>query len=113
MKHYELYVFEQESCAPCQRLKAFVNTLTEAEQNELHFMPLKVEGQYTDLAEELKVNLSPTLVVCSLEKECEVDEDGEEYCEQFAQPVFRYIGQTDIIENLDGILESFTYAHPD
>ena len=35
MKTYELYVFTQESCAPCTRLKDHVQTLTEAEQAEL------------------------------------------------------------------------------
>ena len=40
MKKYHIYVFEQESCPPCERLKNYVNTLTEDERAELDFVPL-------------------------------------------------------------------------
>ena len=41
MKNYHIYVFSQDSCPPCQRLKDHVKTLTEDEQAELDFVPLK------------------------------------------------------------------------
>ena len=82
MKNYHIYVFQQEHCAPCTRLKEHVKTLTEAEQAELDFVPLKTAyGDRTALAEELSVELSPTLVVTHETVACEVDTDDEEYCE--------------------------------
>ena len=41
MKQYKLYVFTQDSCPPCHRLKKYVERLTEAEKAELDFVPLK------------------------------------------------------------------------
>ena len=35
MKQYHIYVFTQDTCPPCQRLKEHVSTLSEAEQAEL------------------------------------------------------------------------------
>ena len=56
---------------PCTRLKDHVQTLTEAEQAELHFVPLKTaSGSRTALAEELSVDLTPTLVVVHEEVSC-------------------------------------------
>ena len=66
MKTYKIYVFTQDSCAPCDRLKDHVKGLSKDEQAELDFVPLKTpSGQRTALAEELAVELSPTLVVCT------------------------------------------------
>ena len=64
MKSYHLYVFTQDNCAPCTKLKEHVKTLTEAEQLELDFVPMRTAaGLPTALAEELSVELTPTLVV--------------------------------------------------
>ena len=64
MKSYELYVFTQPGCPPCDRLKAHVSCLTPAQQSALHYVPLRApNGNYTALAEELGVELTPTLVV--------------------------------------------------
>ena len=42
MKQYHLYVFTQEACPPCIRLKDHVsNVLTDNERAELDFVPLK------------------------------------------------------------------------
>ena len=41
MKQYHLYVFTQDHCAPCHRLKKHIKTLTDAEKSELDFVPLK------------------------------------------------------------------------
>ena len=64
MKQYHLYVFSQDGCAPCDRLKDHIKTLTDSERAELDIVPLKTAtGQRTALAEELSVELTPTLVV--------------------------------------------------
>jgi len=114
MKNYHIYVFTQEHCSPCQRLKAFVETLTEPEQAELDFVPLKTAyGDRTALAEELSVELSPTLVVAHETVACEVDKDDEEYCELEEESVERFVGANEIIEHLQATLDAYTYAHPD
>jgi len=114
MKTYELYVFTQESCAPCTRLKDHVQTLTTAEQGELHFVPLKTaSGQRTALAEELSVELTPTLVVVHEEVACSLDTDGEEDCDYREESVERFVGANNIIEHLQATLDAYTYAHPE
>jgi hypothetical protein len=114
MKHYKLYVFTQDACAPCARLKNYVETLSEDERAELDFVPLKTaSGQRTALAEELAVELTPTLVVCHETISCEIDSDDEEYCELEEESVERFVGAAAIIENLDSVLDAYTYAHPE
>ena len=115
MKTYELYVFTQESCAPCQRLKDYVSTLTEAEQAELHYVPLKTtSGSRTALAEELEVELTPTLVVVHETKACEFDsQTGYEYCDLEEKAVETFVGANNIIEHLQSTLDAYTYAHPE
>jgi len=114
MKTYELYVFSQDECAPCARLKDHVQTLTEAERAELHFVPLKTpSGQRTALAEELSVDLTPTLVVVHEEVACSLDKDGEEDCDYREESVERFIGANSIIEHLQATLDAYTYAHPE
>jgi len=114
MKTYELYVFTQESCSPCTRLKEHVSTLTEAEQAELHFVPLKTaSGSLTALAEELSVELTPTLVVVHEEVSCKLDDDGDEDCDYREESVERFVGANSIIEHLQATLDAYTYAHPE
>ena len=114
MKTYELYVFTQESCAPCTRLKNHVQTLTEAEQAELHFVPLKTaSGQRTALAEELSVDLTPTLVVVHEEVACKLDDDGDEDCDYREESVERFVGANSNIEHLTATLDDYTYSHPE
>ena len=114
MKQYHLYVFTQDACAPCERLKNYVNTLTENERAELDFVPLKTAtGQRTALAEELSVDLTPTLVVTHEDVLCSIDETGDEFCDQQEQSVERFIGANDIIEHLGATLDAYTYAHPE
>lgn len=113
MKQYELYVFTQDNCPPCTRLKEYVKTLPEADQATLHFVPLKApNGQRTALAEELKVDLTPTLVVTYEGLQCEIDSDGFEDCDYTEEPVERQVGANNIIEHLDNTIETYTYAHP-
>ena len=115
MKQYHLYVFSQDGCAPCTRLKDHVQTLTEGEQAELDFVPLKTpEGARTALAEELSVELSPTLVVVHETVSCDYDSDlGYEFCDLEEESVVRFVGANNIIEHLQATLDAYTYAHPE
>jgi len=114
MKQYELYVFSQPGCPPCERLKAHVSSLTEAQQASLHFVPLRApNGQRTALAEELGVELTPTLVVTYEGLHCEVDTDGDEFCDYTEEPVETFVGANAIIEKLDDVIECYTYANPE
>lgn len=114
MKHYHLYVFTQESCPPCIRLKDHVKSLTQAEQAELDFVPLKTaSGHRTALAEELSVDLSPTLVVTNQAIQCELDSDGFEDCDFEETTVERFVGAKEIIKHLQATLDAYTYAHPE
>ena len=114
MKQYHLYVFTQDGCPPCARLKDHVQTLTEDEQAELDFVPLKLDGQRTALAEELSVELSPTLVVVHETVSCDYSpEDGYEFCDLEEESVERFVGANNIIEHLQATLDAYTYAHPE
>ncbi len=114
MKQYHLYVFSQDNCAPCERLKDHVKTLTDAEQAELDFVPIKTpSGERTALAEELSVELTPTLVVTHEQIECTIDRDGFEDCDFEEESVERIVGSKAIIESLDSVLDAYTYAHPE
>ena len=115
MKQYHLYVFTQESCPPCTRLKEHIKNLTEAEQAELDFVPLKTAtGQRTALAEELAVELTPTLVVTHETKVCDIDADSEEeFCDLEEESVERFVGANSIIEHLSATIDAYTYAHPE
>lgn len=114
MKTYHLYVFTQDNCEPCTKLKEHVKTLTNAEQAELDFVPIKTpSGQRTALAEELSVDLTPTLVVTHEQVECRLDADGFEDCDFEEESVERFVGSKLIIETLQATLDAYTYAHPD
>ena len=114
MKHYHIYVFTQDNCPPCARLKEHVSGLTEAQQAELDFVPLRAaDGNYTCLAEDLKVDKTPTLVVVDEEVQCRLEEDGFEDCDYYEEPVERFVGANNIIEHLDATIDAYTYANPD
>ena len=116
MKQYHIYVFTQEACPPCHRLKNHVERkLTEEERAELDFVPLKTpSGERTALAEELSVELSPTLVVVHETVSCDYDpEEGYEFCDLEEESVERFVGANNIIEHLDATLDAYTYAHPE
>ena len=114
MKTYNLYVFTQEKCAPCTRLKEHIKTLSDTEQLELDFVPLKTSGGVrTALATDLSVELTPTLVVVHEELACELDADGDEDCDYKEQEVERLIGANAIIDHLEATLDAYTYLHPE
>ena len=113
MKSYELYVFTQPGCPPCERLKAHVSCLTEPQRASLHFVPLRdPNGELTVLAEELGVEVTPTLVVTYEGLSCKLDEDGDEDCDYTEEPVELFIGANAIIEALDSTIDAYTYANP-
>lgn len=113
MKKYHIYVFTQEHCSPCIRLKHHVEGLTRDEKAELDFVPLKTaSGERTALAEELAVELSPTLVVVHEDVDCTYDPDfGYDVCDFEESSVERFVGATNIIDHLDATLDAYTYAH--
>ena len=115
MKNYHIYVFTQDACPPCARLKDHCKTLTDNEKAELDFVPLKTaSGQRTALAEELAVELSPTLVVTHETLVCDIDGDtDEEFCDQFEESVERIVGANNIIKGLQSTLDAYTYSHPE
>ena len=116
MKQYHIYIFTQDACPPCHRLKKHVDAkLTEAEKAELDFVPMKTpEGERTALAEELSVELTPTLVVVHETVSCDYDSDlGYEFCDLEEESVERYVGANNIIEHLSATLDAYTYAHPE
>ena len=113
MKTYCLYVFTQEGCPPCKRLKEHVSTLPEAQQSELHMVPLKSGESRTALAEQLEVTHTPTLVVVHEELTCDIDNNGDEWCDGVEIPVERFVGANDIIEHLPATLNAYTYAIDD
>ncbi len=122
MKTYHLYVFTQDGCGPCQKLKDYVTTRPQDDQKELDFVPLKTKskqqpyapGSYTALAAEHDIELSPTLLVVHEEQWCKFEPDeGYEFCDNKEVEVERFVGANEIIEHLDVIIESYTYAHPE
>ena len=116
MKQYHIYVFTQDKCPPCTRFKEHVrDNLTEPEKAELDFVPMKTpEGKRTALAEELSVELTPTLVVVHETVECEYSpDDGYEFCDLQEESVERFVGANNIIEHLQATLDAYTYAHPE
>lgn len=113
MKLYQLYVFTQDSCPPCTRLKDYINTLTEAEKGELKMVPFKApSGSPTALAEEFAVESTPTLVVCHEDLLCSIDEAGDEWCDGKETIVEKVVGANKIISSLQSTLDAYTYAHP-
>ena len=115
MKQYHIYVFTQDACPPCHRLHKHVDEkLTHDEKAELDFVPLKTaSGERTALAEELAVELTPTLVVVHETVTCDIDTEGWEVCDLEEESVERFVGANNIIEHLDATLDAYTYAHPE
>ena len=114
MKTYKLYVFTQDDCGPCTRLKKHVATLPEAEQAELDFVPFRTRENYrTALAEEHNIELTPTLLVVHEELSCDIDDDGEEDCDGVEISVERFVGANSIIEHLPATLDAYTYVNPE
>jgi hypothetical protein len=113
MKPYVLYVFTLPDCAPTEKLKAYVETLTKPQQATLEFVPLRgPDGGYTALAEKLQVDSAPTLVVTYEGLSFELDADGDEDCDYTEEPVERLIGVDAITKHLLSTIDGYTNANP-
>ena len=111
MKHIQLYVFSQDKCPPCQRLKDHIATLPCQWQQELHIVPFKgPNGEPTLLAQQLGVTLTPTLVATVEGVQCELWGEGEEDCTYTEEVQERIVGANAIIEALPTTIASYTYA---
>ena len=115
MKNYHIYVFSQDACPPCKKLKDYVSTLTEAEQGELDFVPLKTaSGQRTALATDLDVELTPTMVVVHEDHDKNLScDDYDEDVDYHETPVETVVGAAAIMQTLPATLDAYTYAHPE
>ena len=113
MNPYVLYVFTQDNCEPSAKLKDHVKTLPEAQQRAISWVPLKdAEGKFTALADDLCVELTPTMVIVHENLECTLDRDGDEDCDYVEEPVEMFIGANSIIETLQSNIDAYTYANP-
>ena len=118
MKTYHVYVFTQDGCDPCKRLKTFVDTLPKSDQEELDFVPYKVKNKQqpyapakkTALSEEFSIQQTPTLLVVHQEHDC-VNDGDDDWCEFKEVEVERFVGANNIIEHLEATLDAYTYAH--
>ena len=115
MKNYQLYLFTQPGSEPCDRVSKHIQHLTPAERAEVDFVPLNVaNGERSALAEELSVELTPTLVVTHETVTCDLDWDtNDEYCELEEESVERFVGAKSIIQHLYATIDAYTYAHPE
>ena len=117
MKNYQLYVFTQKGCAPCEKLAAHLATLSPEEQQEINVVPMRMETRTqripprTDLAKQFKVMKSPTLVIAYPQVICAMAQGEDEWCEEFEVPVEKIEGAKAIIKALSHTLADYTYAH--
>ena len=113
MNPYVLYIFTQDSCKPSAKLLDHIKSLPEHQQRALTIVPLNdSEGNQTQLAEELEVDLTPTLVIVHETLMCKTDSDGDEDCDQVEEPVEMYIGANAIIDHMQANIDAYSYANP-
>ena len=116
MKHYRLFIFTQENCPPCYRLKDYIFRLPEEQRKELTFYPYKTgNGERTVMAQELGVTQTPSLVVIHEDTICENDDAVIDQC-----IVESIVGAQNIITALPATISDYTYTktaiddiHPD
>lgn len=116
MKHYRLFVFTQDNCNPCYRLKDYIQRLPFEQQRELTFYPYKTRtGERTVMAQELGVTMTPSLVVVHEDTICENDDAVIDQC-----IVESIVGAQNIITALPATISDYTYTkteiddiHPD
>tara|TARA_B100001778_G_C18493523_1_gene586155 strand:+ start:422 stop:766 length:345 start_codon:yes stop_codon:yes gene_type:complete len=109
MTDITIFIFTQENCNPCYRLKDYIKTLPSEQQDALEILPLKTPtGNKTALASELNVELTPTLVVASESVVCDnPDEETARDCNLVAEPIETIVGATDITTALPGIFSNY------
>lgn len=116
MKHYSLYIFSQDNCKPCKELKKHVETLPKEQQDELEFVPMKVQNSdsLTALASECKIELTPTLVVVHHDLQCDFSKSPgggtDEFCDYAAEVIERIVGAKNIMNSLPSTLAGYTYS---
>ena len=116
MKHYRLFVFTQDNCNPCYRLKDYIQRLPIEQQRELTFYPYRTRtGDRTVMAQELGVTMTPSLVVVHEDTICENDDAVIDQC-----IVESIVGAQNIITALPATISDYTYTkteiddiHPD
>jgi len=111
MKNYQLYVFTQKGCKPCERLAAHLKTLSSAERQEITIVPMRLTEQRTELAKKFNVMKSPTLVIAYPQVICSMAQDEDEWCEEFEVPVEKIEGAKAIIKALSHTLHDYTYVN--
>lgn len=110
MTDTKIFVFTQDNCSPCYRLKDFINTLPSEQQDAIEFVPFKApNGQRTALAEELDVEVTPTLVVAAEEMRCTKDADDIGYwdCNIEDDAIEVIIGGQNITTALPGVILNY------
>ena len=110
MTNTVLFIFTQENCPPCYRLKDFIKTLPSEQQDVIELVPFKTEtGARTALAEELNISVTPTMVVAAEEMVCETDtdEDGFRYCELKDDSIETIVGGQAITTALPGVIMNY------
>ena len=110
MSNTVLFIFTQENCPPCYRLKDFIKTLPSEQQAAITLVPFKTStGQRTALAEELNIELTPTMVVAAEELVCDVDTDeyGFRYCELKDDSIETIVGGQNITTALPGVILNY------
>lgn len=116
MKHYRLFVFTQDNCNPCYRLKDYIQRLPIEQQREITFYPYRTRtGERTVMAQELGVTMTPSLVVVHEDTICENDDAVIDQC-----IVESIVGAQNIITALPATISDYTYTkteiddiHPD
>ena len=111
MSNITIFVFTQENCPPCYRLKDFIRTLPSEQQDAIEFVNFKTAtGVPTALAEELEIELTPTLVVASEHIECELpDDDDYEACDRTTDTIEKIVGGQNITTALPGIMSNYIF----
>ena len=112
MKLYDIYIFVQNNCDSCYRLKDYIYRLPVEQQKEIKIVPFKCSTnslKRTALAEQLDISVTPTMCITHRDLECELWE-GDEYCEMHNTLVEKIEGAVDITKALPSSLSAYTYV---
>ena len=109
MTNVSLFLFTQENCPPCYRLKKFIQTLPSEQQDAIEVLNFKTAtGSRTALAEELDIEFTPTLVVANEQLVCELPDDNDyEDCDITTDAIETVVGGQNITTALPGIIDNY------
>ena len=112
MTNVSLFLFTQDNCPPCYGLKKFIQTLPSEQQDAIEVLNFKTpSGQRTALAEELNIELTPTLVVANEQVSCELpDENDYEDCSTTVDSIETIVGGQAITTALPGIIDNYIFS---